>query len=165
MTIRHVSIPAAAPAHVADVLAELMGGRAFLFPGNIRAAHMAVSGDAIGTMVEVYPDTVAGEPGEGDAPGREGANPNPPAYWPCHLLMETSLDEAGVLAIGAREGWRTRRFGRGKPGAPPVFEVIEMWLENRFLIEWATADMVGDYERAYQFGFLEQAGIPAHARA
>ena len=57
--IHHVSIPAKDPKHVADVLAELMHGRAYPFPGSIANSFMAVSGDAHGTMIEVYPETLA----------------------------------------------------------------------------------------------------------
>lgn len=157
--IRHVSIPAQDPAHVAKVLARLMGGRAYPFPGDLPGAFMAVSGNAEGVMVEVYPDTAAGRPGEGDAPGHQEPNPAPPRYWPFHILMTTKLTEGEILAIGEAEGWRTRRFGRGAPGGPPLFHVVEMWIENRFLLELAPEAEVAPYERTYQFAFLEAAGI------
>ncbi|RYF95478.1 MAG: hypothetical protein EON95_01290 [Caulobacteraceae bacterium] len=157
--IRHVSIPARDPAHVTIVLAEIMKGRAFHFPGNVPGAYMAVSGDAAGTMIEVYPYTTTAEPGEGDAPVETGANPAPPAYWPFHLLMTVASDETEILAIGAREGWRTRRFGRGAPGTPPFFEVIELWVENSVMLELAPEDMIAPYERLIQMDQLEAAGI------
>lgn len=75
--IRHVSIPARDPAHVTTVLAEIMKGRAFHFPGNVPGAYMAVSGDAASTMIEVYPYATTAEPGAGDAPVETGANPAP----------------------------------------------------------------------------------------
>jgi hypothetical protein len=53
--IHHVSIPAREPQHVAEVLAELMGGKCFPF-GPLEGAFMAASGDAHGTMIEVYPE-------------------------------------------------------------------------------------------------------------
>ena len=53
--IHHVSIPAQEPRHVAEVLAELMGGKCFPF-GPLDGAFMAASGDAHGTMIEVYPE-------------------------------------------------------------------------------------------------------------
>jgi hypothetical protein len=63
--IHHVSLPARDPLHVAGILAEMLGGRAFHFPGPLADAAMAVSGDPHGTMIEVYPDTVIMMPGEG----------------------------------------------------------------------------------------------------
>jgi len=40
--IRHVSIPARDPRHVATVLAEVMQGRVYPFPGPVPGAFMAV---------------------------------------------------------------------------------------------------------------------------
>jgi hypothetical protein len=147
--IRHVSIPAREPRHVAAVLAELMGGRCYPFPGPIAGAFMAASGDEHGTNIEVYPETAAATPGEGGEEGFFAANPAPPAYWPFHLLLSVALDEGQVQAIGDREGWRTRRFSRGMPGRP-LFDVIEFWVENRFLIEVSTPDMDPAYLRTCQ---------------
>ncbi len=42
--IHHVSIPARDPQHVAEVLAELMGGQCYPF-GPLEGAFMAASGD------------------------------------------------------------------------------------------------------------------------
>ncbi len=53
--IHHVSNPAREPARVAQVLAELMRGKCFPF-GPLEGAYMAASGDAHGTMIEVYPE-------------------------------------------------------------------------------------------------------------
>src|SRR5579883_2863874 len=53
--IHHVSIPARGPQHVAGVLAELMKGACVPF-GPLEGAYMAASGDAHGSMIEVYPD-------------------------------------------------------------------------------------------------------------
>jgi hypothetical protein len=146
--IRHVSIPAGDPRHVATVLAELMQGRAYPFPGPLPGAFMAVAGDAHGTQIEVYAEDTAAAPGEGGAPGDFHANPAPPRYWPFHLLLSVQLDEAAIQAIGDREGWRTRRFSRGAPGRP-LFDVIEFWVENRLLIELSTPDMDPAYLRTY----------------
>jgi hypothetical protein len=62
------------------------------------------------------------------------------------VLLSVQLDEAAIQAIGDREGWRTRRFGRGPPNRP-LFDVIEFWVENRFLIELSTPDMDPAYLR------------------
>ena len=147
--IRHVSIPARDPHHVATVLAELMQGRVYPFPGPVPGAFMAVAGDAHGTQIEVYPEQAAAAPGEGGAPGIFEANPAPPQYWPFHVLLSVQLDEAAIQAIGDREGWRTQRFHRGPPGRP-LFDVIEFWVENRFLIEISTPDMDPAYLRTYE---------------
>jgi hypothetical protein len=122
---------------------------------------MAVAGDQHGTMIEVYAEDTAAAPGQGDSPGVFEANPTPPSYWPFHVLLSVTLDEAAIQAIGDREGWRTRRFSRGAPGRP-LFDVIEFWVENRVLIELSTPDMDPAYVRTYERAALE-AMTAAHA--
>ena len=147
--IHHVSISARNPKHVADVLAELMNGRAYPFPGGIADSFMAVTGDEHGTMIEVYPETVTLEPGTGDMQVVCGSVPKA-EYAPFHVLLSVPLDRDAVQKIGDREGWRTRLFGRGAPGQKPFFHVIEVWVENRLMIEVATPDMVADYTKLIQ---------------
>jgi hypothetical protein len=152
--IHHVSISAADPQHVADVLAELMGGRSYPFPGGVANSFMAVDGDEHGSMIEVYPETVTLQPGEGEQQVRAGHDAKG-GYGPFHLLLSVPLDRAAVERIGAREGWRTRYFGRGAPGQPPAFHVIEFWLENRLMVEVATPDMLEDYTKLIRFDRLD----------
>jgi hypothetical protein len=143
--IHHVSISAHNPRHVADVLAELMNGRAYPFPGGIADSFMAVSGDDKGTMIEVYPETVTLTPGHGDEQVCAGAATSGAGYGPFHILLSVPLDQVAVQRIGDREGWRTQYFGRGAPGQKPFFHVIEFWVENRLMVEVATPDMLADY--------------------
>ena len=58
--------------------------------------------------------------------------------------MPLDVDPADVEKIGERESWRTLRCWRGPPGHP-AFELIEFWIENRLLIEFATPQMRGQY--------------------
>jgi hypothetical protein len=147
--IHHVSISAQNPRHVAGVLAELMDGKCYPFPGGIADSFMAVSGDANGTMIEVYPEAVTLEPGSGDNQVHSG-HADDVGYAPFHILLSVPLDETDVQRIGDRDGWRTRRFGRGAPGKKPFFDVIEVWVENRLMIEVATPDMVSAYLDMFQ---------------
>jgi hypothetical protein len=142
--IHHVSIPAREPRHVAEVLAELMNGRCLPF-GPLEGAFMATSGDANGTMIEVYPEHMTL-----DIPDRDDQvvfveNPAPPQTWPFHVLLSVPREAEEVERIGAREGWRAKTFGRGMQGHKPFFHVIEFWLENRLLIEVATPAMAREY--------------------
>jgi hypothetical protein len=143
--IHHVSIPAREPQHVAEVLAELMGGKYFPF-GPLEGAFMAASGDAHGTMIEVYPERATL-----DIPNRDdqvvfGENPAPPHTWPFHVFLSVPLEPDQVKQIGAREGWRAKTFGRGMQGHKPFFHVIEFWLENRLMIEVVSPAMAREYE-------------------
>jgi hypothetical protein len=153
--IHHISLPARDPVHVAEVLAELLGGRAYPFSGPLPGARMAVSGDPHGTMIEVYPDTVVMAPGEGEAPVAYA--PVPAAQQPVafHALISVPHGRAAIERIGARAGWRTKFFNRAAPGKPPVFHVIELWVENRILLEIVPAGTVGIYERYMQLATMD----------
>src|SRR3984885_11147959 len=145
--IHHLSISAHDPKHVAGVLAELMSGRSYPFPGGIADSFMAVSGDEHGSMIEVYPEGVTLEPGTNDDAQVRAKYDATPGYVPFHLLLSVPVDRATVERIGEREGWRTRYFGRGAPGRPPFFHVIEFWLENRVMVEVGTPDMLAEYTK------------------
>lgn len=149
--IHHVSIPAREPRHVAEVLAEVMGGHCVPF-GPLEGAYMATSGDEHGTMIEVYPDRATLDIPSNDDQVVFGDNTAPPRTWPFHLLLSVSKEREEIEAIGAREGWRAKTFGRGMKGHEPFFHVIEFWLENRLMIEVVSPEMAREYE-----GFLKNA--------
>jgi hypothetical protein len=142
--IHHVSIPAREPQHVAEVLAELMNGTCVPF-GPLEGAFMATSGDANGTMIEVYPECATLNIPDRDDQVVFAQNPTPPQTWPFHALLSVPHEAEEVERIGAREGWRAKTFGRGMRGHKPFFHVIEFWLENRLLIEVATPAMTQEY--------------------
>lgn len=153
--IHHVSISARDPKHVAEVLAELMNGRAYPFPGGVAKSFMAVSGDDSGTLIEVYPEDVTLVPGTSDEQQCRSGHVTEPGYVPFHLLLSVPIDRTKVEQIGEREGWRTKFFGRGAPGQKPFFHVIEFWVENRIMIEVATPDMVAEYTQTIRFERLD----------
>jgi len=149
--IHHFSIPASNPERVARVFAELWRGSLFPFPVAPRS-FIVLAGDERGTAVEVYPDDVCLVPGVGEAgPATPDAslapwevqmserNPAPRAIS-THAAIASVVEEAEVKAIAAREGWRAVTCDRG-----PAFRVVELWLENRVLIEVLTPSMRGRY--------------------
>lgn len=149
--IHHVSISAERPKHVAEVLAEVMGGRCYPFPGQIADSFMAVSGDEHGTMVEVYPSDTTLQPGTTDEEQVTGARGQAlPATVPFHFLLSVPSGQAEIERIGAREGWRTRLYGRGAPGQAPLFHVIEFWIENRLMVELVPQEQIGAYTQLLQ---------------
>jgi hypothetical protein len=116
---------------------------------------MAMSGDPHGTMIEVYPDTITLAPGADE--GQVAFVPATPAnYVGFHALMSVPLDRAAIERIGAREGWRTKFFGRGAPGKPPVFHLLEFWVENRIMFELAPADLLAEYTDYMQIARMER---------
>ncbi len=143
--IHHVSIPARRPEHVARVLAELLGGYAGPFIGPIPGAWVVYQEDGFGTGIEVYEEDTTLVPGEGDAMGTTLRLAPAPAVA-FHALISVKVDRLAIERIGAREGWRTRHFWRGPPGMR-LFELYELWVENRILLELVTEDMLAPYVR------------------
>ena len=153
--IHHFSIPALDPMAVARVLAELIGGRAYRFPGPLPGAAMAVSGDRHGTMFEIYPDSVVMAPGEGEGPVSYRSDSAGRHQFGFHALLSVPHDRATIERIGTAAGWRTRFFSRAAPGLPPVFHVIEVWVENRLLLEVVPAGMIEVYETYMQIARMD----------
>jgi hypothetical protein len=139
--IHHFSITARSPAHVAAILAEVLGGRSFpfsVFPGS----HIAIADDPFGTAVEVYPlgtELVPGGRGDGV---HAVTKPQPGIFSGTHAALSVSLSEEAIKTIARREEWRAVTCERRD------FQVIEFWIENRILIELLTPAMAEDYRRA-----------------
>lgn len=135
--IFHASIPADQPQHVASVIAELWRGESFPFP-PFPESFIAISNAGDGAEIEVTPRWMEAIPGKLEVEAQR--NPQPSPYSASHLAIATQMNEAEVLALAAREGWTARLCNRG--GA---FDVIEFWVENRFMIEVLTPPMQKDY--------------------
>ena len=141
--IHHVSLPARNPRHVAEVLAELLGGYAGPFVGPIPGAWVVYQEDGFGTGVEIYEERTTLIPGDEGTAGtiRQGEPPRAVAF---HALISVKVDREAIERVGAREGWRTQHCWRGPKGMR-LFELYEFWIENRILLELATADMLPRY--------------------
>jgi hypothetical protein len=125
-------------------LAELMNGKCLPFR-PLEGAFMVASGDANGTMIEVYPERTTLDMPDHERQVAFGENPAPPQTWPFHVLLSVPREADEVERIGAREGWRTKTFGRGMQAQKPSFHVIEFRLENRLMIEVATPVTAQEY--------------------
>jgi hypothetical protein len=135
--IFHGSIPADEPERVARVIAELWRCEyfPFIFPNNF----LILSNDDRGSALETGPRGEALAPG-GSAVDRQ-IYQAPPPHSECHFNIATPLSLGEVQAIGAREGWLARNCDRGG-----VFNVIEFWLENKFMLELMTAHELKRYQ-------------------
>lgn len=137
--IHHISVAAEDPRHVAEVIAELWQTRAFPFP-SVPGAFIVIADDGRGTAIEVTPLGAEIMPGEGDEPAQTALNAGPSPYTATHAALSVPLSRERVREIAGREGWRTGTFVRGG-----VFEVIELWVEGRLLLELLTPDMAQRY--------------------
>ena len=137
--IHHISIDAKNPQHVAAVLAEIMGGQNVPAPPNFTpGSRFVLTGDGHGTLIEVLPLGTEIQPDQPEAGFHQRPTPSD-AYIATHayISVEASVDD--LLRIGRREGWLTRRCDRG------LFELVECWIENRLMIEFAPPEMKAQY--------------------
>jgi len=70
---------------------------------------------------------------------RFGNVPTNSSFVATHAYISVNITAEQILRIGEREGWLTRRCNRG------LFELIECWIENRLMIEFATPEMSSQY--------------------
>lgn len=140
--IHHVSIDADDTMKVATVLAELMGGRAREgFPFAHSCA--AFSGDEYGTMIECWQRgkvVVLPDSGPGTFELTESATRQDNQAF--HTALSVELDDDEVMAIAERAGWETAV----RPNGP--FSVVEVWIENRLLLEVLSPMQAENYRRA-----------------
>lgn len=153
--INHISVGVYNPEKVADVLAELWNGYAFAFPPS-PGGFIAFADDGRGTAVELTPINIQLIPSE-ELPTEEESygldfptgnyeaafqiGGSSPHYISTHLAINSPLSEAQIKAIGKREGWRTLKANR----AGGLLQLIELWVENRFMIEVFTPEMTEQY--------------------
>jgi hypothetical protein len=135
----HLSIPALDPRHVADVLAETLGGEAFPFHA-FTGAWIVVIDDGRGSAVEVLPAATWLDIGATAV--AEQRNQPVAERSTVHFAAETPLSAEKVAEIARRENWTARVCDRGP------FRLIELWIENRFLVELLPPEMRDDYRSA-----------------
>ena len=140
--IFHFSIDADEPERVAKALAWIWCCEAYPFPPVGVGSWIVIADDGRASAIEVYPRGIVLTPGRGAEPVQARAVPAP-ANSPMHFAVATQLSEAEVCALGANEGWRTVRQSRGGR-----FDVIELWIENRIMIEVLTPQMQVQYVSA-----------------
>src|SRR5580692_6046061 len=135
--IHHLSIAAGDPQHAANVLAELMGGKAVPFPPN-PGSFFALQLDEHGSGVEVYPAGTELRPGGGDGGGFV-KKPEARGFGPTHFALSVATDADKIEAIAARQGWQCFRCNRGP------FHVIEVWVENETMVEILPPEYAAEY--------------------
>lgn len=135
--IHHLSIAARDPKHVADVLAEMMGGTAVPFSPN-PGSFFALQLDENGSGVEVHPAGTELQPSGAVGAGfaKTGAVPG---YGAVHFALSVATDASKVKAVAEREGWECYDCNRGP------FHVIEVWIENRTMVEILPPEYAREY--------------------
>jgi hypothetical protein len=141
--LHHMSISVNNPLHVANVLAEIMQGRAVPFPPH-PGSYMVLAGDKFGTAIELYPIGTELIPDGTDAQvGFQDLQCSYYSFVHAAISVPTNLQE--IERIGARERWQTRLCDRDG-----LFNVVEFWLENRLMLEFLTPAMASKYLECFR---------------
>jgi hypothetical protein len=141
--IAHFSIPARDPRRTAEVFGRLIDGAVMPFP-VVEGAWVAIAHDGSGVGVEVVPAATAHHMGEGDRDYAVSANGPFVMPWETqirpdgqsqaasgfHIALTTRLSADEIIALGREQGWRAVHCDRGG-----VFELVELWIDNRHLVE------------------------------
>lgn len=138
MSLLHVSINAENPKNVAQFLSNVLGGKAFPFP-PFPNSWIAFSEQDDGTAIEVYPTTHVLEPGADQVACKVGESNNDTTF--AHAAIASKIDASEILNLAHKQGWTSRLCNRGP------FECIEVWVENRLLLEILDPIMQSDYRQ------------------
>ena len=162
--INHISIAVNDPQRVANVLAEIWDGMVFPFPPAPNS-FFVIANDGRGTAVEITPAGTVLVPGEGlpdendaDAPTEEFEakfvqSDFRPTYVATHLNISTKKSIEEIRDIANREGWRVLVCNRGEG----LFQLIEVWIENSFMLEVMTPEQTARYVEITDPAFIAQA--------
>jgi hypothetical protein len=163
--INHISIAVENPEKVANVIAELWNGIVVPFP-PAPDSFIVFANDGRGSGVEITPINTVLVPGEGLPPeGDFDINTrteeyeakfvdsgSAPQYVATHLNINTHLSIEDVLEIGRREGWRVLVCNRGEG----LFQLVELWIEDRFMLEVMTPEQTQRYVEITSPEFFSQ---------
>ena len=162
--INHISIAVNDPERVANVLAELWDGMVFPFPPAPNS-FFVIANDGKGTAVEISPSGTILVPGEGlpdpndldadttDYEAKFVQSEFVPRYVATHLNITVKKSIEEVRAIADREGWRVLVCNRGGG----LFQLIEVWVENTFMLEVMTTEQTERYVEITDPKFMSQA--------
>lgn len=138
--IAHVSMPADDCELVARALAEMMNGTALRFPpGGPDAWNCWSKDNSFQIVVTPRGQVLVPNPNEASlaTPGERVERASE-----THFAMAVPRDAASVVAIARRLGWQARICNRGD-----MFHVVEVWVENAYLVEVLDPRQLADYER------------------
>ncbi|MBB3992628.1 hypothetical protein GGR95_000247 [Sulfitobacter undariae] len=136
MSLLHLSISANDPENVASFLAAVMGGIAMPFP-PFPDCWIAFSAEDDGTAIEVYPTTHVLEAGPEQISCEIKSRDTTSTF--VHAAVCSKLSRVEIIGLASSKGWTSRICNRGP------FECVEVWLENRLLVELLDAEMQKDY--------------------
>jgi hypothetical protein len=152
--INHISIAVENPEKVANVIAELWNGAVAPFP-TAPNSFIDFANDGRGSGVEITPLNTIIVPGKGLPPEDDFGietrteeyeahfvqSDSAPQYVATHLNINTHLSIEEIKEIGRRENWRVLVCNRGEG----LFQLVELWIEDRFMLEVMTPEQTARY--------------------
>ena len=162
--INHISIAANEPERVGNFLAKLWDGIVFPFPPS-PGSYIVFANDGKGTAVEVLPSGTALVPGEGlpdendlnaateEFEGQFVQSELKPRYVATHLNISTEKSIEEVRDLAKSEGWRVLVCNRDRG----LFQLIEVWIENTFMLEVMTPEQTQRYVQITDPEFIKSA--------
>lgn len=147
MPLLHVSLNADAPEPVARFIAAMTGGVAQPFY-PIPGAWMAFGPEDDGRCVEIYPLETRLLPGPHQVAFEDRAPERDVTY--AHIALCTPLGPEQVIDAAKAHGWQARLASRGP------FECVEVWVENRLMLEFLDAGMQADYAKGMTLAHWKQ---------
>lgn len=162
--INHISIAVNEPERVANFLAEIWDGIVYPFP-PAPDSYFVLANDGKGTAVEVSPTGTILVPGEGlpDENDLEADTSEfeakfvqsefKPRYVATHMNINTTKSISEIREMANREGWRVLVCNRGGG----LFQLIEVWVENTFMLEVMTPEQTARYIEITDPKFMEAA--------
>lgn len=136
--IHHLSVAAHDPQKVAAFLAEIMNGVSIDFTPN-PGSYMVFQPDGHGTGIEVYPAGSVLRP-DGDAGAAFVRDPSRNGESATHFALSVDGDQDEIRAAAAARGWSCFVCDRGGH-----FHVMEVWIENEWLIEVLPPAFAAEY--------------------
>ena len=138
--IAHVSLPALDCALVAGVLARMLGGGALRFPpGGPDAWNCWSKNNEFQIVVTPRGQTIV--PGEsGQEWARRASVAAEPLAYESHVALAVPLPAREIVELARSVGWRSGVYSRGG-----MFEVVEVWLENVYLVEMLDPRQIEEY--------------------
>jgi hypothetical protein len=139
--IAHVSMPADDCAHVAKLLAEMMHGGAFRFPpGGPNAWNAWSKKNDFQIVVTPRGHFMVEGPGELEwtSHGSSGERASE-----THFAIAVERPAVEIVDMARAAGWHARICNRGG-----FFDLVEVWVENAYLVEVLDPTQLSDYQRA-----------------
>lgn len=136
--IHHYSIAVQDPNRVSQVLGALFKGTITRF-GPYPNSYIVWVGDEYGTAIELFPAGTELYPDEGEGQANFRHIEAHSGYSATHAAISIACSRADIFQMAAAQGWKALELPRGG------FSVIELWIENKVMMELLTPDMTKDY--------------------